>query len=88
MHLPITTSLVPVPIRLAQQLRGDMLVTRPAATGRAQLCRVHNLHIDAHFFPDVSALKPIAVIMVHDFRMVFPSATFVPGQAGRRVRRL
>ena len=78
-RLPVTSSLLPVPLRIGQQLRGDLLITQPSASGTARLCRAHDLRIDARLFPDVSQMQPLAVIAVNDFRMTFPE----PDRAGR-----
>jgi hypothetical protein len=67
---PIASSLVPLSV--AQALHGDLLITHSTAKGSARLCRVRDLRVDAALFPDISRLKPIAVIAVKDFRMTFP----------------
>lgn len=76
-RFPISSSLVPLTVAQAQ--RGDLLITRPTAQGRARLCRVRALRIDGARFPDVSRLRPIAVIAVSGFRMNFPAPEIVQG---------
>jgi hypothetical protein len=69
-RFPISSSLVPLSV--AQALRDDLLITHSTAKGSARLCRVRDLHVDAALFPDISRIKPIAVVAVKDFRMTFP----------------
>jgi hypothetical protein len=75
-RFPLTSSLLP--LRVIQDLRGQKLVTQPTAKGSARLCRVHDLHVAAAQFPDVSSIKPIAVIAVNNFQMTFPAAHRLP----------
>jgi hypothetical protein len=69
-RFPISSALAPLSV--AQELRGDLLITHSTAKSSARLCRVRDLRVDAALFPDVSRIKPIAVIAVKDFRMTFP----------------
>ncbi|MFN4294944.1 MAG: acetoacetate decarboxylase family protein [Thermoflexales bacterium] len=76
-RFPISSSLAPLTV--AQARRGDLLITRSTAQGRARLCRVRALRVDGACFPDVSRLRPIAVIAVSGFRMTFPPPEVVRG---------
>lgn len=72
-RLPVSSSIVP--LRVAQRLRGQTLITQPVAHGHASLCRVRQLQVDGALFPDVSQLKPLAVVAVRNFKMTFPLAS-------------
>jgi len=82
-RFPISSSLVPLTV--AQERCGDLLITRSNARGSARLCRVRDLHVDAAYFPDVTHVGPVVVLAVSDFRMTFPAPQVVRGyfEAGR-----
>ncbi|WP_153042649.1 acetoacetate decarboxylase family protein [Rufibacter ruber] len=70
---PVTTKLLPL-FRVVQERRGRLLLTQPQASGHAHLANVPYLEADAAYFPPVQHLKPLAVLAVQDFKMVFPVA--------------
>ncbi|MCS7055796.1 MAG: acetoacetate decarboxylase family protein [Thermoflexales bacterium] len=76
-RFPISTSWMPLTV--AQATRDDLLITRPTARGSARLCRVRSLRVDGARFPDVSRVRPLAVIAVSDFQMTFPEPEVVAG---------
>ncbi len=76
-RFPISSSLVPLTV--AQARRGDLLITRSTARGWARLCRARALRVDGAYFPDLSRLRPIAVIAVSGFRMTFPPPEVLRG---------
>ncbi len=67
---PITTSLFP--FTFYHSLRGKTLITNPHGQGWAKLCKIQDLQIDSHFFPDISQFKPLLAIEVSNFTMKFP----------------
>jgi len=75
---PLTTTLFP--LRITQRLRDDLVLTKPSAKGKAYLGQLKNIRINAELFPDFSDLKPLSVLVVKDFQMVFPTAKFQPIQ--------
>jgi hypothetical protein len=72
-----------LPFAVGQERYGDLLITRPRAGGTGRLCRARHLHVAGASFPDIARLKPIALIAVRGFRMVFPVPQIVPGFFGR-----
>ncbi|MEM7535365.1 MAG: hypothetical protein AAF639_24520 [Chloroflexota bacterium] len=72
--IPITTSLLPARWRtLAHEREDELYLTIPEATGRLHLANVQQMTINADLFPDVSSLKPLAVVKAENFQMTFPS---------------
>ncbi|AQG79710.1 acetoacetate decarboxylase family protein [Spirosoma montaniterrae] len=77
-RFPITTKLMPG-FRVMQE-RLDrpgyeppgLLLTRPSASGAARLSTLSGVETDIRFFPDLSQIKPLAVLSVENFRMTFP----------------
>jgi hypothetical protein len=75
-RFPFSSALLPVAI--GQEKRGDLLITRPRAVGTGRLCRAREVRVTASCFPDVTRIKPIALIAVRGFRMTFPVPRIVP----------
>ncbi|MCC9134885.1 acetoacetate decarboxylase family protein [Pontibacter silvestris] len=73
-RLPITTKVLPL-VRVIQQLRDQLLLTRLDARGQTQLSSLKSIYSDASFFPPVHQLKPLVSMSVHDFLMTFPVPT-------------
>lgn len=69
---PLTTALTP--IKIAQQLRDHLVITSPSAKGKGQWTKLLSIKTDPQYFPDLAQVKPLAVIAVNDFKMVFPVA--------------
>ncbi|GAB4193206.1 MAG: hypothetical protein OHK0057_22690 [Thermoflexibacter sp.] len=69
---PITTSLLP--FTFYQDLRGKTLITKPKGNGWGRLCRIEQIKVNRHFFPDVTFFKPLLVIEIRDFQLEFPPA--------------
>jgi hypothetical protein len=70
-YFPITTRFFP--LHLAQQVRDNLLVTKSSAKGKATFVKSYALQINQVFFPDISGLKPLAVLAVKDFEIIFPT---------------
>jgi hypothetical protein len=78
MRLPLRSAWTPGGFAtLAQRLDGRTYYCRPAATGRARLCRVRHWHFAADLFPDLSQSTVLAALRIEDFRMTFPVARIV-----------
>jgi hypothetical protein len=67
---PLTTALLP--LRLHQQLDGQVFETRPTATGWGRLARLHDLRVDPALFPDLNGLQPLVGVFIERFTMTFP----------------
>lgn len=70
LSFPLTTALLPFTI--GQRLDGQAFLTQPRASGWGKLARLLDLQTDPDLFPDLSDLKPLAVLALRDFRMTFP----------------
>ncbi|BDP40935.1 hypothetical protein DAETH_09040 [Deinococcus aetherius] len=74
-RLPVTTALLPAPLRTLAQPALDggegWLLTTPRATGHVSPARLTVLHADGLHPPLVSA-RPRLTLGVPDFRLVFP----------------
>lgn len=69
-YFPISTRFFP--LRLAQQRKDKLLITNSSARGKAAFLKDYKIQIKQAYFPDVSVLKPLAVLAVKDFEMTFP----------------
>lgn len=67
---PVSTRFFP--LRLAQKLRGDLIITNSTANGRASFAKLLDIQINSQYFPDVSKAKLLAILAVKDFKMTFP----------------
>lgn len=70
-RFPVSTKLLPG-FQVAQQRRGDLLLTAPTATGKGRFATLHDLTIDPAYFPDVRRGTRLATMAVEEFTMVFP----------------
>lgn len=75
LRFPVTTALIP--LHLYQILEGKSYLTTPKGSGSGQLAKVLDMRVNPAFFPDVSLVRPLLVVKVSGFRMVFPVATVV-----------
>jgi len=75
--LPFYVNTAWFPFWFYQPLREQVLVTHPQGKGWAKLCKIKNLQIDSHYFPDVSKQKLLAAIAVPRFTMYFPVPKFL-----------
>ncbi|WP_245872755.1 hypothetical protein [Deinococcus planocerae] len=75
LRLPVTTALVPAPLRTLAQpaLDGDegWLFTTPSAQGHVTPARLTVLHVDG-LHPPLVSVRPHLTLGVPDFRLVFP----------------
>lgn len=69
---PLHTGLLPFP--LVQFRDGKAFYTTFTGTGWGELCKLEHIQINPELFPDVSHIKPIAVIKVSPFHITFPVA--------------
>lgn len=67
---PITTKFFP--LKLAQKLGNDLLITNSPAKGKASFAKLLNIEVDSSQFPPISQLKPLSILAVSDFEMEFP----------------
>lgn len=67
---PITTKFFP--LKLAQKLGHDLLITNSPAKGKASFAKLLNIEVDSSHFPPISQLKPLSVLAVSGFEMEFP----------------
>lgn len=69
---PVSTKLLPFP--LVQELDGKHYYTSFSGKGTGHFARLKDISIDPALFPDISGLRPIAVIRVNPFNITFPKA--------------
>ncbi|MCU0326166.1 MAG: acetoacetate decarboxylase family protein [Spirosomaceae bacterium] len=69
-YFPISTKFFP--LKLAQKLRKNLLITNSPASGKATLAKLVEIEVDNEFFPDIAQAKPLMVLAVKDFEMQFP----------------
>lgn len=67
---PITTKFFP--LKLAQKLGYDLLITNSPAKGKASFAKLLKIKVDSSYFPPISQLKPLSILAVSDFEMEFP----------------
>lgn len=67
---PITTKFFP--LKLAQKLGDDLLITNSPANGKASFAKLLNIEVNSSYFPPISQLKPLSILAVSDFEMEFP----------------
>lgn len=67
---PITTKFFP--LKLAQKQNTDLYITNSPAKGSATFAKLVSAEVDSAFFPDISQLKPLSVLSVSNFEMIFP----------------
>jgi hypothetical protein len=67
--LPISTALVP--LSLYQVWEGQTFLTTPQGKGWAQWASMRDVRINADYFPDISAKKPLFALKIKDFEMNF-----------------
>jgi hypothetical protein len=70
---PFTTRVFPWN-RIVQEHRGALLLTKPLASGHAQLASTESISGDARLFPPVQQLKPLVTVSLTEFKMMFPVA--------------
>ncbi|PSL02017.1 hypothetical protein [Cecembia rubra] len=69
---PATTKLVP--IKLYQELSGQIFLTNPQGSGWGKLAKVESLRVNKDFFPNISEQKPLFCFKVNSFHMHFPES--------------
>ncbi|MCY7357183.1 MAG: acetoacetate decarboxylase family protein [Rudanella sp.] len=75
-RFPVSTSLLPA-FQVMQQNRGNLLLTKPEATGKGRLASLSQVVIDPVYFPDLRQGIILSTIAVQDFTMTFPVPTYV-----------
>jgi hypothetical protein len=74
-NFPVTSAILPP---LAQFRDQKTYVTRLQSTAQGQLARIDDFKVTGADFPAIDRFKPIAVIKVTGFRMVFPIPVVIP----------
>lgn len=67
-EFPISTSILP--LKLAQELDCDLVLTTARAKGKAKLAKLKSMKIKGDF-PQIERLKPIMGLKVNNFKMLF-----------------
>lgn len=67
---PISTKFFP--LKLAQKLGDNLLITNSPAKGKASFAKLLNIEVNDGYFPPISQLKPLSILAVSDFEMEFP----------------
>ena len=70
LSFPMSTALLP--IRLQQELEGQVLFTQPEGKGWGKLASIQDLVVDPQFFPDIRGIKPLLALKVSPFTLTFP----------------
>ncbi len=73
---PVSTRLLPFP--LVQEHEGSLFYTNFFGKGKGRLARVLNVETDPALFPDLSSVKPLALVRVAPFSITFPVAESEP----------
>lgn len=63
---------------LLQDYFGRIFLTRLKARGEVRAAKMTGLHIDPKLFPPIRDRKPLMVLKVTDFTMLFPEAEITP----------
>ncbi len=77
--VPVTTALIPPSWRTLAQLDEDaqkLYLVTPRARGFLKRASLLKASINKDYFPDVTKHKPLAVLKLERFSMVFPEAKF------------
>lgn len=74
---PITTKFFP--LKLAQKLNNDLLITNSPAKGKASFAKMLDIEVNSKFFPPISQLKPFTILAVKNFEMIFPKPVVFRG---------
>lgn len=72
LKFPVSTKLLPFP--LVQKQDGKYFFTSFSGHGMGRLARIKRVSVNPAMFPDISTVKPIAVIAVDPFDITFPKA--------------
>jgi hypothetical protein len=75
LKFPVSTTFIP--LNIVQEYDGQKILTRPKSKGKGQWAKIQKLNINEKLFPDVSILKPLAVVKVSNFKMTFPIPTIL-----------
>ena len=67
---PMSTALLP--IRLRQELAGQVLFTQPEGKGWGNMASIQDLEVDPQLFPDIRGIKPLLALKVSPFTLTFP----------------
>ncbi|MBM3426072.1 MAG: hypothetical protein FJX97_03685 [Bacteroidetes bacterium] len=70
LSFPMSTALLP--IRLQQELEGQVLFTQPEGKGWGKLAHMQDLEVDPLLFPDIRGIKPLLALKVSPFTLTFP----------------
>ncbi|SHE37874.1 acetoacetate decarboxylase family protein [Caloramator proteoclasticus] len=69
---PVNTKLLPFP--LVQKQEDKLYYTNFYGSGKGSFARIEQIEINEKYFPNIQYYKPIAVVKVTDFNIVFPKA--------------
>lgn len=72
-EFPITTRILP--IRLFQELDQRQFEVNLTGAGKGRLSFLKEINVTGSFFPDLHHFRPLGVLYVNPFRMLFPQAS-------------
>lgn len=72
LKFPVNTKLMPFP--LVQKHDNKLYYTNFSGKGIGSLAKIEELEIDEKYFPNIKYFKPLSVIKVSNFNIVFPKA--------------
>lgn len=74
LKFPISTAIMP--LKLAQRLNDDLMLTTARAKGKASFAKIEEFSIDGSF-PQIQELKALLGLKVSDFQMFFDTPTIL-----------
>lgn len=75
LSFPVHTTLLPFP--LVQNLDQKIYYTKFIGKGTGKLAKVVDINVNQKYFPDIGAVKPLAVLKISNFKLTFPIARMV-----------
>ncbi|MCG8514770.1 MAG: acetoacetate decarboxylase family protein [Halanaerobiales bacterium] len=75
LSFPVHTALLPFP--LVQNLDQKIYYTKFIGKGTGRLAKIVDIDVNQKYFPDIGAVKPLAVLKISNFKITFPVARIV-----------
>ncbi len=72
LKFPVSTRLMP--LKLVQELDGQLFFTTPVGKGKGLTAKILDIHSDPGYFPDLNTQKCLMAIKVPVFQIIFPQA--------------
>lgn len=75
LRFPVHTALLPFP--LVQSWDQQIYYTKFRGKGTGKFAKILDIDVNPEFFPDISLVKPLAVLKIANFKITFPVARVV-----------